>query len=86
MFTLKNLRGDVVRSTTDGSFALSIKLEFGSKTKVTNLDLHLLVEEEITKLEISMDDPMRVEVLDSIANLHDVALNLQLMKTLTSPE
>lgn len=33
-----------------------------------------------------MDDSMRMEVLDSIANLHYVALNFEFMEALTSSE
>ena len=43
LFTFKHFWCDVVRSTTDGSLALSIELELGGKTKVTDFDFHLVV-------------------------------------------
>ena len=56
LFAFEDFRCDIIRSSTDCSFALSIEFKFGCKTEVTNLDLHLVVQEQITELEISMND------------------------------
>lgn len=86
LFTLQNLGSDIVGCTTNGSFALSVEFKLGGETKVSNLDLHLLVQEKVTKFEISMNDSVRMEVLDSIANLHDIALNFELVEALSPSE
>lgn len=86
LLALKHLRCDIVGSTTDGSLALSIELQLGSKTEITNLDLHLVVKEEVAKLEISMNDAMTVKVLNGGTDLVDVALHLELVKALTAAQ
>lgn len=60
LLALKHLRRYIVGSTANCALSLAIELQLGRKTKVTNLDLHLLVKEEVAKLEISVDDAMTV--------------------------
>jgi len=60
LLSFENFRSDIVRGTTNGSFPFTIKLELGGKTEISYLDFHFVVEEEITELEISVDDSMRV--------------------------
>ena len=84
MLALKNLWSDIVWSTTDGSLSLSVELKLGGQTEISDLDLHLVVKEEITELEISMDNSVTVKVLDGGADLADIALDFQLVKSLPS--
>ena len=86
LLALEHFWGDIVRSTADGTLALSIELELGGETKITDLNLHLVVKEEITEFEISMDDAMTMQVLDGSANLVDIALDFKLVQTLTSSQ
>ena len=86
LLALEDLGGDIVGSTTNGTLALTIEFKFGCETEITNLDLHLVVKEEVTKLEISMDDAMTVQVLHSSADLVDVALDLEFVQALTASE
>lgn len=79
LLALQHFGCDIVRRTANGTLALTIELEFCSQTEITNFDLHFVVKEEVTKLQISMDNPMTVEVLDSRADLINVALDFQLM-------
>ena len=84
--SLQNLRGNIIRSTANRSLLLSVEIEFRCKTKITELYLHLVVQEEISKLKISMNDPMRVQILEGLNDLESVALDFKLMKSLTSLE
>ena len=86
LLAFEDLRSNVVWSTTDGSFALSVELEFSGETEITNLHLHLVVQEQVTQLKISVDDSMRVQVFDGIANLNHITLHLQLMQPLSPSE
>ena len=86
LLAFEHLRGDIVRSTADRALALSIELKLGSETEITDLDLHLVVEEEITELQVSVNNAMTVKVLDSLANLVDIALDFELVKPLTTAE
>ena len=83
LFAFEDLRRDIVGSTANRALPLTIKLELGSETEIADLDLHLVVKEEVAQLQISVDDAMTVEVLDSGADLVDVALDFELMEALT---
>lgn len=84
--SFEHFRCDVVRRTADSSFLLTIEVELGGEAEIAELDLHFVVEEEVTQLQISMDDAMTVEVLDSGADLVDIALDLELVQSLTSAQ
>lgn len=84
LLSFEHLWSDIVGSTADGSLALAVEFEFRGETEISDLNLHLVVKEEVTELEISMDDSVTVEVLDSAANLVDVALDFQFVQTLAS--
>ena len=79
LFAFQYFWCDVVRSSADCSFSLSVKLQFSGETEITNLDLHLVVEEQVTELQISVNDTVAVQVLDSSADLINVALNFELV-------
>lgn len=50
LFALKNFWRDIIGSTANCPFTLSIELKLSGQTKITNLDLHLVVEEQVTEL------------------------------------
>jgi hypothetical protein len=67
LLAFEDFRCDVIRRTAYGSLALAIELKFSSKAKITDFDFHLVVQEEVTQLEIPMDNSMGMQVLDGIA-------------------
>lgn len=77
LLTLEHFGSDVVWCTTDSTLPLTIELELRGQTKITNLNLHLVVKEQVTELQVSMDDTMTVQVLDGSADLVNVALNFE---------
>ena len=79
LFAFKNFWCDIIWSTAYRSLSFSIELKFGSQAKITNLDLHLVVEEQVTELKISVDDTVTVQILDSGTDLVYVTLHLKLM-------
>ena len=56
----EDLGGDIVRRTADRALLLAIKVKLRGKAEVTQLDLHLVVEEEVAEFEVTMDDSVRV--------------------------
>jgi len=80
----QNLRSDIIGSSANGSFTLSIEFKLSGEPKISDLQLHLTGEEEVSKLEISMDNSMRMEILQSCNDLHDVALDFEFMESLSS--
>mmetsp|Transcript_24716 Transcript_24716/g.30853 ORF Transcript_24716/g.30853 Transcript_24716/m.30853 type:complete len:293 (-) Transcript_24716:24-902(-) len=86
LLALEDFWSDIVRRTANGALALAVELKLGSETEVANLDLHLVVKEEVAKLEISMNYPVAVEVLDSRADLVDVTLHFELVEALAATQ
>ena len=84
LLSLEHFRGNIVGRTADRALALTIELKLRCKTKVTNLNLHLVVKEEVTELEISMNDAMTVKVFNCSTDLIDVTLDFELVKALTT--
>jgi hypothetical protein len=54
------------------------------QTKVTDLDVHVIVEKQVTKFEISMDNLSIVEVNAANQNLFHVVSNLRFCESLSS--
>ena len=79
---LENFWGDVVRSPANGSLFLAIEIEFSREPKVTQFNLHLVVPEPVAQLEVSVDDAVGMEVLESVDDLDRVTLNLQFVQPL----
>ena len=86
LFTFKDLRGDIVWSTANGSLSFTIELKLGGEPKISDLDFHFVVQEKITKFEISMNDSVGVKILNGVANLDDITLDLQLVKSSSSSQ
>ena len=54
--------------------ALPIVLHFGGQSKVANLDPHVVIEEEVPQLDVTVDDVPSMEVVHSQQGLlHQVA-------------
>ena len=64
LFSLKDFGCNVVRCTANSALSLTIKLKFCGKTEISDFDLHSIIKEEVTKLKISVDDSVAVQVLD----------------------
>lgn len=79
---LEHLRCDVVRRSANGPLLLAVKIELGREAEVSQLDLHLIVEEQIAELEVPMDYAVRVQVLERVDDLLSVALDFQLVQAL----
>lgn len=78
---LQHLGSDVVGRTADRALLLALEIEFGCKTEVAELYLHFVVNEKITKLDVTMDDSVLVQELQSAYDLVRVALDLELVQT-----
>ena len=83
-FAFKHLGRDVIRRSTDCALLLAVEIELGGQAEVAQLDLHLVVEEQVAQLQISMDDSVLVQVLQSMDNLSRVALHFKFMQALSS--
>ena len=84
LLAFKHFWCNVIGCSANGSLALTIELKFGSQTEVTNLYFHFVVQEQVSELEVSVDNAMSVQVLHGRTDLSDVTLNFKLMETLAS--
>lgn len=81
---LENFGCQIVRGTTDSFLALTLVKDLGCKAKITDFKLHALCKEQIAKFEISVDDPLAVDILYSLHQLVDIVASLNFMKALSS--
>ena len=76
--TLEHFWGDIIRCTDDGVHALNFLLlrEALGKTKINQFDLGVLggvVHKEVLRLQVSMDNAVSMQMLDSTDHLaHDI--------------
>ena len=64
LFALKDVGSNIVRGTANSALSLAVKLKFRRKTEISDFDLHPIIKEEVTKLQISVDHSVAVQVLD----------------------
>ena len=81
---LENFGCQIVRGTTYSFFALTLVKDLSCKAKITDFKLHALCKEQIAKFEISVDDPLAVDILYGLHQLVDIVSSLNLMKALSS--
>lgn len=63
---LKNFWRKVVRCATDSLFAFAFEVYLSSETKVSNLKLHSLSKEEISQLQVPVNDFILVYILHAL--------------------
>lgn len=51
--------------------------------KITYLDLHVVIEEDVAQLQVSVDDSVVVQVVDTLEQLSHVVAGLRLSDSLT---
>ena len=79
---LEDLGSDVVGRSADGALLLAFEIEFGGQSEVTELDLHLVVDEEVAEFDVAVDDAVRVQEAQGVDDLFGVALDLELVQPL----
>ena len=82
LVAVNDLGSDVVGSAADGLALLVGAGQTGGQTKVSDLDVEVLVQEEIAQLEVAMDDVDAVHVSDGVQELLYVVLDLRLRESL----
>lgn len=84
---LEDLRGDIVRSPAQGSSPNGVHILASDKQcsqpKVPNLGIHVLVQENVAHLQVTVDDSLAVHVLDSAGNLDGIESDLGFRQALS---
>lgn len=86
LLAFEDFRSDIIWRAANSALALTVELELSGETKVTNFNFHLVIEEEVAELQVSVNHAMRVQVLYRRADLHHVALDFKFVETLSSAE
>ncbi len=77
----EHLRGDVLRRATERVAAVMRPKVIAREAEVGELDMAIEVEENVLRLEVAIDDVLRVEVLDGQDDLYEVELSYSLRET-----
>ena len=75
-FAAEHLRSDVIGSSTYGSFLLAIEHDSCGKAEVTYLELHVLTQEQVSKLQIPVYNLVGMHVFDCRNQLCHITLDL----------
>ena len=81
-------RGAALRNcgTVEGGghalLALPIVQNLSGQPKVCDLEVHLLIDKNVTKLQVAVDDVLSVHVDHAVQQLHHVELRLRLRQPL----
>ena len=78
--------GDIIWGAADSLLAFARILNQCGQTKVADLDVHVLVKEDVAKLEITVNDLMCVHVMTRADELDHEEASLRLSEAPTSAE
>ena len=81
---LEDLWSQVVRGSANSALAFALVENLGGKSEISNLECHMVSKEQVSKLEVAMDDFLGVDVLDGLDQLVDVVAGLDLVKLLAA--
>lgn len=75
---LQDFGGNVIGGAADGPLLLAVELEFGGQAEVSQLEFHLVREEEVAEFEVAVDDFVALQLAHARNDLHHLALHLNL--------
>lgn len=82
----QDLRGDIIRSPANGLLPLSRVLNERGQAKVPNLDIHIGIEEQISKLQVAMDNLVGVHIVARSYELHHEKAGFRFGKPPSTPQ
>lgn len=65
----EDFRGNVVGGAANGFPLFARIFQFGGEPEIAHLDFHILVEEEVAQLEVSVDNLFAMEILQRMEDL-----------------
>lgn len=84
MFGFEDFGRNIIWRSTHRSAPFIFEFQFCCQAKISRFQLHVLGEKQISQLQISMNDPLRVHVAKSLQNLHRIALGFNFGQALPS--
>lgn len=81
---LQNLRSNIVGRTANSLLRIALVLNLCRQSKIANLSIHLVVNKNVTQLEIPMDDALLVYIDDRLYDLTNINPSFELSEPLPS--
>lgn len=81
---LQNLRSNIVGRTANSLLRIALVLNLCRQSKIANLSIHLVVNKNVTQLEIPMDDALLVYIDDRLHDLTNINPSFELSEPLPS--
>lgn len=81
---LQNLRSNIVGRTANSLLRIALVLNLSRQSKIANLSIHLVVNKNVTQLEIPMDDALLVYIDDRLHDLTNINPSFELSEPLPS--
>ena len=69
---LKDFRGDVVGCSAKGALSFPVIVDLCGQSKVTQFDLHVVVEENVSQLQITVDYFVVMQILHTNQHLLEI--------------
>ena len=82
--TLEYFRGNIIGSAADSFSSFIVMGEGSGQSKISNFKLQVLVEEEVAKFKISVDNFMSMDVVKSMKKLQNVIFYFHLCENFSS--
>ena len=81
---LKHFRSQVIWGTANGTLLLSCVKDLSCQTEIANFKNHILRQEQVTKLQVSVNNFAGVDILDCFDQLMDVITCFNLVESLSA--
>ena len=81
---LEDFWSQVVRGSANSTLSFTLVEYLGGQSEISNLERHVVSKEQVSQLEVAMDNLLGVDVLDGLHQLVDVVAGLDLVKLLAA--
>jgi len=80
----QDLRSNVIGCSTNGFLCITFVFYLGGQSEVANFGIHLVVDKNISEFQVSVYNPLRMNINHGFYNLTDIDSSLKLSKSLPS--
>jgi hypothetical protein len=82
--SFEDLGSYIIGRSTHSSFSFLIKLKLSSQPKISNFHIHVIIQEYVCHLKVSVDNLDRMQVFDSLDKLHHESLDFDRAESFSS--
>lgn len=85
-FAFENFGRNLVGRAADGPLLLPVELEFGGQPEVSQLQFHLVRQEQVAQLQVPVDHFVFVQVSYATQHLQYLALNFNFSQSFSTTD